>query len=246
MGVMAVPDHRPIVLVVDDEPLLRGLVRRALESETSVIEAPDGEDALALLDRGVTVDLVVTDFMMPRISGLQVIGVLAKYRPELPIIGMTGHADPALREGAAKFGVRVLQKPFEIGALLASVREVLAESRDGRSVSGRKHGGAPAMTANLVAAARALAPRKTASSLPRSEGVTTVRHVGRFGHHGFILRLGSADVPGSVIGVAASYWEIQYEGRIYPWRPIHHGDESDLPQLMRSATAYLRGELQRS
>jgi CheY-like chemotaxis protein len=88
-------DHRPVVLVVDDETLLRGVVRRALESsEISVVEAPDGEDALALLDRGVTVDLVLTDFMMPRISGLQVMAVLARYRPGLPIIGMTGHADP--------------------------------------------------------------------------------------------------------------------------------------------------------
>jgi CheY-like chemotaxis protein len=244
---MAVPDHRPIVLVVDDETLLRGVVRRALESsEISVVEAPDGEDALALLDRGVTVDLVLTDFMMARISGLQVMAVLARYRPELPIIGMTGHADPALREGAAKFGVRVLQKPFEIGTLLVSVREGLAERRNGRSVSGRTRGGAPATTANLVAAARALAPRRVASSPRRSEGSRTVRHVGRFGHRGFILRLGSADAPGSVIGVAGSYWEIQYEGRVYPWRPVHHGDESDLPQLMRSATAYLKGELQRS
>jgi hypothetical protein len=72
------------------------------------------------------------------------------------------------------------------------------------------------------------------------------RHVGRFGHHGFILRLGPSDEPGSVIGIAASYWEIQYEGRVYPWRPVHPGDESDLPQLMRSAIAYLRGEIQRS
>lgn len=244
---MPVPQRQPIVLVVDDEPLVRGVVRRALESsEISVVEAPDGEDALALLDRGVTVDLVLTDFMMPRISGLQVMAVLARYRPELPIIGMTGHADPALREGAAKFGVRVLQKPFEIGALLASVRAILAERRDGRSVSGRKHRGAPETTANLVAAARALESRKTVPSRPRSESTTTVRHVGRFSHHGFILRLGAVDAPGSVIGIAASYWEIQYEGRVYPWRPVHPGDQSDLSQLMRSATAYLRGELQRS
>ena len=165
---MAVPDHRPIVLVVDDEPLLRGVVRRALESsEISVVEAPDGEDALALLDRGVTVDLVLTDFKMPSIGGLQVMAVLTRYRPELPIIGMTGHADPALREGAAKFGVRVLQKPFEIGTLLVSVREVLAESRDGRSVSGRKRGGVGknalgARTGRLVAAAKKLTLGKNA------------------------------------------------------------------------------------
>ena len=121
-----------------------------------------------------------------------------------------------------------------------------ARQKEKRSVSARKHSGAPETTANLVAAARALESRKTVPFLPRSEGTTTVRHVGRFGHRGFILRLGTADAPGSVIGIAASYWEIQYEGRVYPWRPVHSGDQSDLPQLIRSATAYLRGELQRS
>jgi hypothetical protein len=45
----------------------------------------------------------------------------------------------------------------------------------------------------------------------------------------------------SDIGVPASYWEIEYEGRIYPWRPVHPSDESDLPQLTRSAIPYLRG-----
>jgi len=164
---VAVPNRRPTVLVIDDEPLVRGVVRRALEPEISIIEAPDGEDGLALLDRGVTVDLVLTDFKMPSIGGLQVMAVLTRYRPELPIIGMTGHADPALREGAAKFGVRVLQKPFEIGTLLVSVREVLAESRDGRSVSGRKRGGVGknalgARTGRLVAAAKKLTLGKNA------------------------------------------------------------------------------------
>jgi hypothetical protein len=48
-----------------------------------------------------------------------------------------------------------------------------------------------------------------------------------------------------VIGVLASYWEIEYEGQIYPWRPVHPGDEGDMPQLMRAAIAYLKGELQR-
>jgi len=72
------------------------------------------------------------------------------------------------------------------------------------------------------------------------------RHIGRLGHRGFILRLSTGDGPGSIIGVAASDWEIEYEGRIYPWRPLHPTDESDLPQLMRSATAYLKGEVHRS
>ena len=73
----------------------------------------------------------------------------------------------------------------------------------------------------------------------------TVRHVGRFGNRGFVLRHGAAAAVGMVIGVPGSYWEIEYEGQIYPWRPVHPGDEGDMPQLMRAAVAYLKGELQR-
>jgi hypothetical protein len=69
------------------------------------------------------------------------------------------------------------------------------------------------------------------------------RYVGRFGYRGFTLRLGPAGAAGSVIGVPATYWEIEYEGRTYPWRPRHANDESDLPQLMRSAIAYLNRQL---
>jgi hypothetical protein len=74
----------------------------------------------------------------------------------------------------------------------------------------------------------------------------TIRHVGRFGSRGFVLRHGASGAAGMVIGVPGSYWEIEYEGKIYPWRPVHPRDEADLAQLMRTAIAYLRGELQRS
>jgi hypothetical protein len=73
----------------------------------------------------------------------------------------------------------------------------------------------------------------------------TARHVGRFGHRGFVLRHGAPGAAGMVIGVAGSYWEIEYEGQVYPWRPVHPGDEGDMPQLMRTAAAYLKVELQR-
>lgn len=164
--------RRNVLLVIDDEPLVRGIVRRALEPEIAVIEAYSGEAALALLDcPEPSVDVVLTDFMLSGISGLEVIAVLAEFRPELSLIGMTGHTDPALREAAVKFGVRVLQKPFEMGALITSVREVLAESRDRLTVSGRKHGevGSHARGAGLVSLV-AVAERRTLRFTPRSSG----------------------------------------------------------------------------
>jgi len=160
VGSPAVQKPRPTVLIIDDEPLVRRVTRRALEAEVSVLEAADGEEGLALLDRPeTTIDLVVTDFMMPKINGLGVIAVLARYRPELPVIGMTGHTDPALREIAAKYGVRVLQKPFDISLIVTSVRQLLAANGGngvGKHRQTRKETTPRRRARGLVAAAKAL------------------------------------------------------------------------------------------
>ena len=46
------------------------------------------------------------------------------------------------------------------------------------------------------------------------------RHIGRLGHHGFILRLESLGVSMTEEDAPKGYWEVQYEGRVYPWRPV--------------------------
>ncbi len=71
------------------------------------------------------------------------------------------------------------------------------------------------------------------------------RHIGRLGHHGFLLRLETPGAQMTEQDVPKGYWEVEYEGRIYPWRPVHAEDEGDLPRLMRTAMAYLRQELHR-
>jgi DNA-binding NtrC family response regulator len=121
---------------------------------------------LAFLDQPQTnVDLVLTDFMMPRVNGLAVITVLARDRPELPIIAMTGYAAPVFREVAAKHSVRVLEKPFDIGVLVATVQEILAETRERRGLKGRRRvrGRVRRPPGGLVAAARALAKKAPCS-----------------------------------------------------------------------------------
>jgi hypothetical protein len=69
------------------------------------------------------------------------------------------------------------------------------------------------------------------------------RHVGRLGRQPFVLRLGPPDASGVEPVTLERYWEIEYQGRAYPWRPVRAEDELDLPRLMRGAMAYL-GDLQ--
>ena len=102
------------VLVVDDEPASRLAIRRMLEAEDfHVEEAEDGEAGLKLIqERGEAFDLVLTDLSMPGIDGRQVSETLARYRPNVAILGMSGNPDQVPRIGPADIPFRVMLKPF--------------------------------------------------------------------------------------------------------------------------------------
>jgi two-component system cell cycle sensor histidine kinase/response regulator CckA len=128
------------VLVVDDESMVRTLVRRMLEPEYSVVEAEDGESALRLLERGrPAIDVVLTDLVMPGIDGLDIITVLARHRPDLPVVCISGFASAS----ASQLSVPFLPKPFSLEELRATLELVLARSREVR----------PTDSLDLVAAA---------------------------------------------------------------------------------------------
>jgi two-component system cell cycle sensor histidine kinase/response regulator CckA len=124
-----VPDEPPYgeesVLVVEDQPEVRRLVAEMLShAGYTVLEASDGVEALAVLDAdGAEVALVVTDVVMPRMSGRQLAERLAEARPDVRVLFMSGHDD---RETAAD-GDRAafLPKPFSPDSLARKVREVL-------------------------------------------------------------------------------------------------------------------------
>jgi CheY-like chemotaxis protein len=120
--------HGELVLVVDDEDDIRTILRNVLTgSGYRVLEATDGAGAVAILRRaGSTVDLVVTDTMMPGLDGLETIRALRGVRPDVPIVLISGLHTQTLSNEAAQLGVQhVLAKPFSSALLLQALGDVL-------------------------------------------------------------------------------------------------------------------------
>jgi signal transduction histidine kinase len=104
------------VLFVEDDPLVREAVTRALEdSGLDVQVAEDGERALAMLDAGLEVEVVFSDIVMPgKVSGIDLAAQLRVRRPGLPVVLATGYTDQRVDVP----DVQVLSKPYEIGQLV--------------------------------------------------------------------------------------------------------------------------------
>ena len=116
------------ILLVEDDSSLRKLTRRVLESKGyTLLEAASGEQALSLL-RGheSPVHLLLTDVVMPGLSGRQVAEQVLQARPSVSILYMSGYTEDAvLRHGIASNEAPLLQKPFTPDALVRAVRERL-------------------------------------------------------------------------------------------------------------------------
>ncbi len=117
----------PAVLVVEDEPGIRSLMRRILARDGyRVIEAANGEEALvaAAAHQG-SIDLLLTDVVMPRMGGRELAERLCPLRPGLKVLYVSGYTSDAAVHSFPE-GAGFLQKPFTLEALMAKVREVLA------------------------------------------------------------------------------------------------------------------------
>jgi len=116
------------ILLVEDEPAVRAVARQILTRQGyAVLEAADGQTALAMVDAGgPRVDLVITDVVMPGMSGRSLADRLASRYPGLRVLYMSGYTDDAIvRHGMLEPGLAYLQKPFRPDALARKVREVL-------------------------------------------------------------------------------------------------------------------------
>jgi DNA-binding response OmpR family regulator len=116
------------ILLVDDEPTVRGFVKRALEHfGYRVLEAGGADEALALGEAySGHIDLLLADVVLPGMNGPQVAARLAPLRPEMRILYMTGFADDALvHRGVVSAGQQLLVKPFSTLGLAHEVKKIL-------------------------------------------------------------------------------------------------------------------------
>jgi two-component system cell cycle sensor histidine kinase/response regulator CckA len=117
------------VLIVDDERMVRVAMRHTLEKHGyQVLEAASGREAITLLHQGNgSVDLVVTDIVMPGMNGVEMIKRIAASKIVLPVIYMSGYMlDTAVQKIAGVRNQWMLAKPFFPAMLMSAVQKALA------------------------------------------------------------------------------------------------------------------------
>jgi len=125
------PRGTETVLLVEDAAAVRAVTKQVLERQGyTVVEAPDGEAAVRLAQRHRgPIHLLLTDVVMPRVSGRELAEQLARVRPDTRVLYASGYTDDSVvRHGILESGTAYLQKPFSPESLARKVREVL----DGR------------------------------------------------------------------------------------------------------------------
>lgn len=122
---------REVVLVVDDEPIVLRVFRGVLESGGyRVLAASCADEALDLFRREPQIDLLLTDVVMPEVSGPELADTLRLFDPGLRILFTAGMPDsPLIRSAVFDRGFAFLPKPFLPSELLAAVRLVLDHPR---------------------------------------------------------------------------------------------------------------------
>jgi CheY-like chemotaxis protein len=133
--VVLLPGGTETVLLVEDQEAVRTYARHVLLAEGyTVLEARDGEEALRLARQRLgPIHLLVTDVVMPGMNGRQLAELLARERPELRVLFVSGYAEEAVTRCEVPEGGRAfLQKPFNPVRLARKVREVLDAGTAGR------------------------------------------------------------------------------------------------------------------
>jgi PAS domain S-box-containing protein len=123
-----VPQGTETVLLVEDEEQVRAILKNILEDHGyCVLSASNGEEALAISqDLAREIELMITDVVMPQMSGRELAERVLELRPTLPVLFMSGYTDDAIvRHGLLDEKLNFIQKPFDSAGVARKVRELL-------------------------------------------------------------------------------------------------------------------------
>jgi signal transduction histidine kinase/CheY-like chemotaxis protein len=146
-GTLPATEHKPLtppprgsetIVLAEDSAAVRSTARQILErAGYTVLEAPNGKTALEIArKKSHLIHMLITDVVMPEMSGSQLTERFAALRPSAKILYMSGYTDDAVvRHGVISAGIDYLQKPFSSEALLRKVRDVLDGNGDRRKLA---------------------------------------------------------------------------------------------------------------
>lgn len=134
------PQSLPPILVVDDEKVIRTLIRLQLEDAGyPVLEASGGREAIqVILDRSTPIELMITDVLMPYMNGRELATRASLIRPDIRVLFISAYSSNLLIDlGVAPTGADFLRKPFKTGELTDRVKKLMATGPTWRQVNSK-------------------------------------------------------------------------------------------------------------
>lgn len=117
--------HR-LLIIEDSKEVVAGL-EAFFEQKYEVITAYDGLEGLKVFEENENgIDLVISDLIMPRMSGVELLSIIRRKHPEIPVIAITGYKNNGVTSGVELYADKILEKPFDILDLDKAVEMLLS------------------------------------------------------------------------------------------------------------------------